>query len=100
MPVTTNPITIIVTISGGRSAQELRTFATTVFSKMRQTKGKPTPTGKNDQVISDDPSVKIENGPPTQMANTRSSPMSNDRAVNPPVSWSNIFFVIGNCYLL
>ena len=86
MPVQTKPMTTTVIISAGRSAQ----FALRVFSralaKMRQTKRNPTPIGKKDHVISDEPKVQIECGAPRLISTTMAQPTSKERTVTPVLS--------------
>ena len=83
MPVQTKPMTTTVIISAGRSVQ----FALRVFSralaKMRQTKRNPTPIGKKDQVISDEPKVQMECGAPKLISTTTAQPTSKERTVTP-----------------
>ena len=46
-------------------------------------KENPTPIGKNDQVISDEPNVQIECGAPKLISTTTAQPTSKERAVTP-----------------
>ena len=50
---------------------------------MRQTKRNPTPIGKNDHVISDEPNVQIECGAPKLINTTTAQPTSKERTVTP-----------------
>ena len=54
---------------------------------MRQTKRNPTPIGKNDHVISDEPNVQMECGAPKLISTTTAQPTSKERTVTPVAGW-------------
>ena len=83
MPVQTNPMTTTVISSAGRRDQLALRIFSRALAKMRQTNRNPTPIGKNDHVISDEPNVQIECGAPRLISTTTAQPTSKDRPVTP-----------------
>ena len=53
-----------------------------VLTRTRQRKRKPTPAGKNDQVISVEPKVQIECGAPKLIKTTIAQPVNRERKVS------------------
>ena len=57
-----------------------------VLTRIRQRKRKPTPAGKNDQVISVEPKVQIECGAPRLIKTTIAHPVNRERKESPVAS--------------
>ena len=83
IPLVTSPMITMVISSEDCSAHDRLTFFTSPLSKTITTKENPTLTGKNDHVISEEPTIQIEVGAPIQINSTTQRPIIADLRVRP-----------------
>jgi hypothetical protein len=76
-------MTRMVTSSEGARHREKRQRLSRALAKTRITKGTPTPMGKKDQVISEEPTIQIEYGAPRLINKTSPRPSRREGRVRP-----------------
>lgn len=84
MPLPTSPMTTTFIISDGLSAADRRMRFSPALANTTRMKGRPTPIGKKDHVISVDPTMKTDRGAPRQTISTIPIPSRIERIVKPP----------------